>query len=163
MTIWTKIRTKLKYRYADLECVLSHLESRRLNHSMSHRVQSQLKLSLVKKTNNSQVNTLPAGANPSCSFWIAMDENSRQKATAKTRRRSSMFFSETHSFIITDKQRGGNLVLWHLMLTAGLGVQAKYLPTANRVENTVCLLAPHYLQMIKDNTSLFYRRPVQYM
>ncbi len=49
------------------------------------------------------------------------------------------------------------------MLTAGLGVQAKYLPTANRVENTVCLLAPHYLQMIKDNTSLFYRRPVQFV
>lgn len=32
-------------------------------------------------------------------------------------------------------KKGGNLVLWHLMLTAGLGAQAKYLPTANRVES----------------------------
>lgn len=48
------------------------------------------------------------------------------------------------------------------MLTAGLGAQAKYLPTANSVENTVCLLALRYLQMIKeDNTSLFYHRPVR--
>lgn len=47
------------------------------------------------------------------------------------------------------------------MLTAGLGAQAKYLPTANSVENTVCLLELCYLQMIKeDNTSVFYCRPV---
>lgn len=93
-----------------VECVPSHLEpvkstATMLNHSMSQGTITIKSVSCKKDKHNSQVFPLPAEANPSCSFWITKSENSRQTSTAKAWRRSSMFFPETHSFIITDKQR----------------------------------------------------------
>lgn len=121
-----------------------------LNRTVTHRVQLEFNPSTVRKTQTHSAG-LPSLPTQYLKQQIPQFTQIRQGWAVA----SIKYFPLTHSFIITNQDEG--VVFRSPDMENGWCRENIYpLPT---VWKTVSLLAPRYLQMIKDKTSPFTRRP----